>query len=488
MIELQNTRFVRTARSLALLSLLLGISGLRAAESPADLDAQVDAICEKEIREGPTAGISVAIAEGDKILLAKGYGFADVENEIPATEHTVYRLGSVTKQFTAAAIMQLVEKGKVSLDDPITKFLPDYPMEVTAPPAPDLTKNSSNFPSSPAKGRRITVEHLLHHTSGIKNYTALGKKFGDVSRKALSHDELINLFKDEPLDFEPGEKWNYSNSGYYLLGVIVEKASGDSYENYLKKNVFGPLGLEATYYLSEKPIVKHRAEGYERERKALVNDEFLDMSIPYAAGSLGSTVLDLVKWQRALVSGRVVSPASYEKMIASGVLKDGDKTNYGFGLALEPLDSKMSIGHGGGINGFRTHLSYYPEDELTVVVLVNTGGSDADRITRAIARKCLALPEPALKDVAISAEDLRRYAGKYKTEGQTLTFEEKDGSLRRQLSGGSSLMLKYQGDDEFAAVANVEMRFRFKIEDGKSKSVRLLGRGNPVEAPRVAEP
>ena len=197
----------------------------------------IDGIVADAMRDGRTPGVSIAVARGGRLVYAKGHGLANVELNVPATPDTVFRIGSITKQFTAAAIMQLVEDGKMSLDDPIEKFLPDFPV----------------------RGRHITIRHLLNHTSGIKSYTSLGLKFLAVTRQDLSHEDLIALFKDEPDDFQPGEKWLYDNSGYYLLGVILEKVTGYKYGDYLQRQFFTPLGLSSTIYCDVEPIVKKRA-------------------------------------------------------------------------------------------------------------------------------------------------------------------------------------------------------------------------------------
>jgi D-alanyl-D-alanine carboxypeptidase len=265
----------------------------------------------------------------------------------------VYRVGSITKQFTAAAIMQLVEAGKMALDDPIEKYLPDYPVA----------------------GRRITIRHLLTHTSGIKSYTGLGPKFWDISRIDHSHEKLIALFKDEPPDFQPGEKFLYNNSGYYLLGVIIEKVAGESYGSHVKKTLFDPLGLSSTMYCDNEPVVKQRAAGYQVTLGVVQNAAPLSMKAPFSAGALCSTVIELVAWTSALMDGKAVSRASLEQMTPPATLNDGRKTSYGFGLGLGNRDGETMISHGGGINGFTSHVTYLRGSETTVVVLTNHGGA-----------------------------------------------------------------------------------------------------------------
>lgn len=364
----------------ALCSAMLICPGLfvaksRAAESSRpvgkeDMVAAIDAIAGEAISSGKSVGLSIGVERKGEIILARGYGLAEVENEVPATEHTVYRLGSITKQFTAVAILQLVEQGKLGLQDELTKFLPDYPTQ----------------------GHEITIHHLLTHTSGIKSYTDLREKFLKHMRNDFTHEELIAMFSSEPFNFAPGEKFAYCNSGYYLLGVIIEKISGKTYEDYLKEHVFKPASLTETYYLSERPIVKHRAQGYGHDKGKLVNDEWLSMDNPFAAGSLGSTVADMLKWQRALNADKLISHESHENMMTPATLNNGEKTKYGYGLFIAEFGGTKKIEHGGGINGFQTELAYYPEHDVTIVVLANTEGAAPNVIEQKIAKKVMGLP------------------------------------------------------------------------------------------------
>ena len=250
-------------------------------QEPRQLVAYVDSVANAAVAARRTAGVSVAVVKGGRTLLAKGYGFADLENDIPATPATVYRIGSITKQFTAAGIMRLAEQGKLSLDDTVQRFLPAFPTQ----------------------GNRVTIRHLLNHTSGIRSYTSLGPKFGRVTRLDLVPDSLVALFSGEPFDFKPGDAWRYNNSGYFLLGMIIEKVSGKSYAQYVQDEFFKPLGLNSTVYCDQAPIIKRRAQGYNpRPGGGFVNAEPLSMTQPYAAGSLCSTVTDLAAW--ALEIGR----------------------------------------------------------------------------------------------------------------------------------------------------------------------------------------
>jgi CubicO group peptidase (beta-lactamase class C family) len=338
----------------------------------ASLESTLDRWADEFIDSGSVAGFSVAVEKDGRMLVAKGYGMADLEQKVEATDQTVYRIGSITKQFTAAAIMRLVEAGEVDLQAPIQDYV--------------------DFPTG---DHLVTVEHLLHHTSGIKSYTGLGESWRRTVPLDLTHDELLGLVVDEPFDFAPGDEYRYNNSGYYLLGVIIENLTEMTYTDHIEQTLAAPLGLERTTYCDEKRLIAGRAEGYEYEDGALVNDDPISMTQPFAAGSMCSTVTDLLAWQAALESGEVVSAASYAQMTTAGVLNNGEGTSYGYGLGLRDLEGHRRVAHGGGINGFATMLASYPDDKLRVTVLTNTPGPTAGPLSDRIAREVLELgPAP----------------------------------------------------------------------------------------------
>jgi CubicO group peptidase (beta-lactamase class C family) len=289
----------------------------------------------------------VLVSQGDEVLLEAAYGMANLEHRIPVATNTVFRIGSITKQFTAVAILLLEQDGLLRLEDTLAKFLPEYP-----------------------RGAEITLRHLLSHTSGIVNSTAL-PDFWARTRLALTQEEVVASYRDLPLDFEPGSEWRYSNSGYYLLGMVIEKASGMTYEEFMQSRVFSPLGLDDTGYDRSERILKRRAAGYDRPDGQYINAPFLDMSQPLAAGALYSTVGDLHAWTRAIMHGQFISVEALERATTRGVLADGSETRYGFGWGL--LDSRglRAIAHGGAIHGFNSFMAYYPAIDATVVVLAN---------------------------------------------------------------------------------------------------------------------
>ncbi len=328
----------------------------------------IDAIVQKHMRAPGAVAMTVAVARGEEFVYAKAYGFADLEFAVNADEETMFRIGSITKQFTAAGILKLAERGKLSIDDPLTKFLPDYPTH----------------------GHEITLRHLLTHTSGVPNYTDLGPVWEKLQAQALTDAELVALWKEKPLDFAPGEQWKYSNSGYYLLGMVIEKVSGKGYAEFLRETLFDPLKLTRTRYDSNEELILNRAQGYAFEQERFQNDGLLDMRQPGAAGGLISTAADLVRWQIALVNGRVISKESYEEMTLPFMLTHGKETNYGMGLQLELQAGKPCVWHGGGINGFNSVLLYFPDEKLSIAAISNSERTRADALGLALAAALLA--------------------------------------------------------------------------------------------------
>ena len=311
---------------------------------------------------------SALIATNGKVIYKGGAGMANMEWDIPNRADTKHRLGSITKQFTAMLILQLVAEGAIELEKPITTYLPDYPA---------------------ATGGRITIHHLLTHTSGIPNYTAFPDFFAEQSRDPYTPTEFVQEFADKELDFTPGEKFNYSNSGYFLLGVLLEELSGKSYEELLREKIFAPLRMEDTGYDNHQAILKKRATGYEREGMGYSTAAYLDMSIPYAAGSMYSTVEDLLIWDQALYTDKLLPEELMERYFQPATEAFGDSHYaYGWMIGEENIgnteEQLATISHGGGINGFNTYISRATEDRSLVVLLNNTGGAPLGEMTQAI--------------------------------------------------------------------------------------------------------
>ncbi|QRM90697.1 serine hydrolase [Lacinutrix sp. WUR7] len=310
---------------------------------------------------------SVLIAESGKVIYKKGFGFANMEWGIPNAPNTKHRLGSISKQFTGMLILQLAEQGKIDLQAPIITYLPDYPK---------------------ATGDIITTHHLLTHTSGIPNYTSFPNFFKDKSRNPYTPAAFVNEFSEMELDFSPGEKFSYSNSGYFLLGVLIEKISEKTYEEMLQENILIPLNMKDSGFDHHETILKNRATGYEKQGGDFVNASYLDMSIPYAAGSLYATAEDLYLWDQALYTNKLLSKESMKLFFGEHIKAWSGHYGYGWTIGSEPIgdtDTKVeTISHGGGINGFNTLITRAPKDKSLIVLLNNTGGAPLNEMAKAI--------------------------------------------------------------------------------------------------------
>jgi CubicO group peptidase (beta-lactamase class C family) len=340
--------------------LLLGAAGLVvAAQAPPESD-EVDRYVLSEMKRQQIPGLSLAVVKDGKLVKARGYGLANVEHDVAATERTIYQSGSVGKQFTAAGILLLAEDGKLSLDDRITKY----------------------FPGAPAAWGDITIRRLLTHTSGIKNYTDGALDM----RRDYKDDELAALAMKPPLDFAPGTKWSYSNTGYVLLGVIMTKVSGKFYGDFLAERVFTPLGMTTARIINEADIVRNRAAGYRLVKGILKNQDWVSPSLNTTAdGSLYLTVLDMAKWEAALEGTSFLSPASRRAWWTPVALSGSGSYPYGMGWSLEYERGHRSIGHGGAWQGFKTHIQRYPDDGLAVIVLTNLSQARQSAIAYGVA-------------------------------------------------------------------------------------------------------
>jgi len=392
--------------STTLLPILLLLGSFPASGQEIDraaLAAALDSAAMAHVEHEMVAGISVAVVRGADTLLMKGYGSADLEWDIPTPVNgrASYEIGSMTKQFTSAAILQLVEDGKLDLDADITTYLPDYDTQ----------------------GHRISLRRLLDHTSGIKGYTEM-PVFGEIAVRKLSRDTLVSLVEAEPFDFEPGTAFIYNNTGFFLLGLVIEEASGLPYEEYVVERLFQPLGMEDSYYCSETAIRENRAHGYDGAPGGLIRARYLDHTWPYAAGSLCSTVGDLVQWNKQLHGGQLLQDDSYRALITPMPLEDGTHTRYAMGLMVLGEGRYRSITHGGGINGFLSDGRYFPEDDLIIVVLQNSTGPNGPGALGAILSELVLGPEPELAALPYEG-DLDDLVGTYvgPARGRPLTLE-----------------------------------------------------------------
>lgn len=422
------------------------------AEAQHNLAATIDTIVEAPITAGRVAGASVAVVRGNQTIVERGYGWADLQLDVPTPPRAIYEIGSITKQFTTAAILLLVEDGKLSLDDELTKFLPDYP----------------------TNGHRVTLRHLVNHTSGIKGYTELDE-FSELMMLEKPREELVKLFSSKPFDFAPGEDLIYNNSAFFLLGLIIEKVSGQSYADFVKTRLFDTLGMKDSSYCSERIIQKNKVHGYDTENGSLVLKRYLDHSWPYAAGSLCSSAHDLVLWNRALHGGKVLKAESYQALTTPGHLNDGAPVRYAMGVGVLNVDGRRVITHGGGINGFLSHADYYPAEDLIVVVLFNTAGPvNPQAIAREIAEAVLGKGNATHRSYdGDPATFAGNYAGRGRGRPTQIRIEARGGELHFVRGSGPAATderLHHLGGDVFGFRDTL---LRFRREGGKVTGLRL---------------
>jgi CubicO group peptidase (beta-lactamase class C family) len=382
----RRPRLSRLLQIPILLAALVCADTARAAECPPAAEqppwprlAGIDRIAGEALARVPMSGLSIAVLRDGKLVHAAGYGKASLELDVPATPQTVYRIGSVTKQFTAAAILRHAERGELKLEDDFRKYLPEYD----------------------TGGRAITIRQLLDHTSGIRNMTTIEPL---MANRALdvTREQVFGSLSAAPFDFEPGERYLYNNSGYWLLGAIIEKLSGEPYDTAIERLLLEPLCLQSTRYDVPIEIVPNRASGYVRAAGGFRDAGPNSPTRPYASGALVSTVLDLVAWQRALFGGKVLSPASLRLMTTPGRLNDGRPTTFGLGVAVTQFRGHRRIAHPGGYVGYSSFLSYYPEEKIVIAVLTNTMGVE---LRPEVEERIASLLLPAAPKPAVAAQD-----------------------------------------------------------------------------------
>ncbi len=350
-----NIGTTRNPASMGLIIFAFLLLTFPATSSSQTLLEKVDDYIGAWVKMGRFSG-SLLIAKDGQFLVSKGYGMANHEHDVPNTPQTKFRLGSVTKQFTAAAVMQLQERGMLNVADTLAQYIPDYP-----------------------SGDRITIHHLLTHTSGIVEVTRL-PEFRQYLLLPTTVEKTISLFKDKPLEFSPGEQFKYSNSGYLLLGFIIEKVSGQTYEEFLKGNIFGPLNMDNSGYDHPSAILKHRASGYNLAVEGLINGPYNNMTAPHAGGALYSTVEDMFLWDRALYTEKILKKSSLDRMFTPF------KGNYGYGWIIDSIFGHKRIQHGGSIvGGFQSHIARYVDDDVLIVLLCNQQPTNIRKISEDLA-------------------------------------------------------------------------------------------------------
>lgn len=428
-------------------------------------DSEYDQLMSEMFTSDGPGGVALIVKDGE-VLFRKAYGMANMELDVEMSPDQVFRIGSITKQFTACAILKLAEEGKLDLQDDITSFIEDYPTH----------------------GYRITIEQLLTHTSGIKSYTSMMEWTEEVRKRDFTPAELVDFFKNEPMDFAPGEEFRYNNSAYFLLGYIVEIVSGKSYETFIDENFFQPLGMKNSYYGSTSRIIHNRADGYAMGKDGYINADFLSMTQPFGAGSLLSTVDDLFTWYTAVMNHDVISEESLTKAITTTLLNNGKKTGYGYGWFIRNIQGSPNITHGGGINGFLTASLFLPEERLFVAVFSNCTCIDPGNL--AVNMAAITLGKPYEWD-SISLDDslLKSYEAVYTSEFDgDLVITYRDGVLYAMVTGvGERTIVPFE-KDEFFSKEGIETLHFVRGSENEIVSAILKSNTYDIEWKRTDNP
>jgi CubicO group peptidase (beta-lactamase class C family) len=397
-------------------------------------------------QSGVTPGVSVLIARDGQILYQKAFGYADVGNKVPVTPETKFRIGSITKQFIATAILKMQEEGKLSVEDKLSKFIPGFP-----------------------RGDEVTIRHLLTHTSGIHSYTGR-PNFLKYVTMPIAHAALVDTIRAYPYDFNPGDRYLYNNSGFFLLGYIIEKISGLSLADYLNENLFKPLGMNNTGVYTVTKLIDHEAYGYDMENGNIVKALNWDMSWAGGAGSLYSTAQDLYTWNEAVFNGKVLSAESMKAAFTPAVLNSGEKVEYGFGWSLSVFRGSKFISHGGGLHGFLSYIARQPEEKTTVVVLSNSTQppsginptSNAFTLAELVLWKDMAKQSTVTSDVQVDEKILAGYTGRY-DYGQ--------GMILKVTLDGKQLYAQMTGQPNFPIFPASNTEFNWKVVDASIQFV-----------------
>ncbi len=450
----------RTAALLGLLALALPLGSLAA---PLPTSAEVAAYAERLMdeqklgRDGP--GVALLVARGDQLLYKGARGMASIELGVPLAADQSFRIGSVTKQFGAAALLKLIDEGRAKLDDPLVKYLPQYP-----------------------GGDKITLAQLLNHSSGVKSYTGIAGYMHNPIRRELSTEQLVAEFKDQPVDFAPGQGWAYNNSGYVLVGAVVEAISGKPWHRYVDEALLRPQGIGSVRYPGEDGLIKGMVQGYSgAARDGYKVAGLLSMTQPHAAGALVSDLDGLWRWNQALHGGKLLTAESYQRMITPEGTAIKSTMRYGYGLGVDRLRGEVMLQHGGGIHGFVSSLNYLPASQTTVVALRNSDGPGLamDLLVRKLGAFAIGASYPELKPVQASASELSSAEGEYSLDAKTKrSLSVQGGVLTSTRSGGRAMVLIPVGKDLFAFENSVA---RLKIERdaaGKAASLSFMSDGD----------
>lgn len=419
-------------------------------------------------------GITILVAKDGKAIYQKALGKSNLELNIPIELNSVFQIGSITKQFTAVSILMLAEQGKLNIEDKIGKYIPEY-VEV---------------------GKDIRIHHLLNHTSGIKNKTPLSEK-NNVSRMDRSPKELITYFKDEPLEFIPGEKFKYSNAGYILLGQIIEKVSKHSYGEFIQENIFDKIGMTSSYYGNMKHIIPNRTTGYIIEQNEFINADYMNLSLAYSAGAILSTTEDLLKWQNALLSNTLLKESSIKQAMTPTILNSGKRIPYGYGFRFSRLSNSPVIAHTGSTKGFTSIALFLPQENMYITALTNCNCKNVNNIVKQVAELFVAIPDPTKvsavtktsekekKAIVVPVEILNRYTGTYEVKPNVnLTIGLDNTNQLYLLAPGQTKKVELFAETQnhfFVKIVDAEITFN-KNEMNKIISITMNQSGRKIIA------
>lgn len=449
-------RAIRVASALMLASGSIAPIAAADAQETAHLSARLDSIAGSGILERRVIGLTAMVVRGEDTLLAQAYGQADVEWDVEMPLDAMFEIGSVAKQFTAAAILQLRDEGKLSLDDPITKWLPDFN----------------------TRGNAVTLRRLMDHTSGIAGITEL-REFGALrTNLQFPRDSALALINRQPFQFATGTAQVYNNSAFILLGHVIEKASGMTYENYIEQKIFAPLGMTRSSYCNSSENVPRRAHGYGIQNGRILRAPTNVHTWPFAAGSICSTAGDIVKWLQGLHGGKVLSPRSYQEMTTPATLADGTPLNYGMGIGVgTDVRGLRVIGHGGSIPGFAAEAAWYPDAQMAVVVLMNTTGNlDPGALTSELAGAVLPWTRPtAARFTGDASELVGTYRGPARGSEMVIVVTETPQGPMFSTNGGPARAIPWRSGLQFVQGATTYSFRRANGDRGPIVELRVQG-------------
>jgi CubicO group peptidase (beta-lactamase class C family) len=417
-------------------------------------------------------GISVLVAKDRKAIYSKAFGKSNLELNTPLETNSVFQIGSITKQFTATSILMLEEQGKLSVEDKIGKYIPEY-AEI---------------------GKDITIHHLLNHTSGIKNRTPVGDK-GFISKTNMSPTELIAYFKDEPLEFKPGERFKYSNAGYILLGRIIEIVSGQPYSDFIEQNIFDKIGMKNSSCGDMKQVIPNLTKGYIIEQNDFVKSDYINLSLAYSAGAILSTTEDLLKWQNALLSNTLLKASSIKQAMTPTLLNSGKRVPYGYGFRFSKLGNSPVIAHTGSTKGFTSIALFLPKEKLYITALTNCNCKNVNNVAKQVAELFVNLPDnkitevennqPERKSIDVPSEILSDYTGTYEVKPNVnLTIGLDNTNQLYLLAPGQTKKVELFAETQnhfFVKIVDAEITFNTN-EKGKVISLTMNQSGRKITA------